>query len=219
MSELIASSVAVEAVFSTDVTLLDSLMGGFRKESVSAKELERMSSLSTPSAILALARIPTAPAVQWDGDAVLALDGIADPGNMGTIVRTALWFGFRQILCSPDCTDPYGPKVVQGAMGALFNMAVIPCDLVDQVRNARSEGYGVLTATLQGESVHASELPGRVLLVIGSESHGVSDDIRALCDRQVCIPAYGDGAESLNAAIAAGILMAEIRRRNGGEGN
>lgn len=213
VSELIASPQAVEAVFSTDMAFLAQMEGGFRKETVSAKELERMSALTTPNVTLAIARMPSVRPVNWDGGLILALDGISIPGNMGTIIRTARWFGVDRILCSENCTDPYGPKVVQGAMGALFHSHIVMCDLVSELSRARSEGFRVMCATLEGTPVHDADCPGRSVLVIGSESHGVSDAVREVCDMEVTVPSHGEGraVESLNAAVAAGILISHIR--------
>ncbi|MCF8256857.1 MAG: hypothetical protein K9J06_04860 [Flavobacteriales bacterium] len=217
VSELIASRITVEALYCTDPAFLDSMQGDFRRETVTSKDLERMSSLTTPNAVIAVARIPAVEKIAWHDDLILALDGLRDPGNLGTIIRTARWFGVQQILCSADCVDAFGPKVVQGAMGALFHTSIIPCELRSMVGSAKQEGFRAVSATLEGIPVHGADLSGRIMLVIGSESHGVSSSVREVCDMEVSIPFHGlsQPVESLNAAIAAGILISELRQHAG----
>ncbi len=212
VSELLESPVTVETVYSSDANFLNGLNGDFRSEIVSMKELERMSLLTTPNVTLAIARIPQARKPVWNDDVVLALDGIRDPGNLGTIIRTACWFGVRQIICSHDSVDAFGPKVVQGAMGALFHASIISSDLTVALHEARGQGYRVLCATLNGEPMSGLHISGPTVLVIGSESHGVSGQVLEVCDCEVRIPDFGGGrVESLNAAVATGILLAGMR--------
>jgi TrmH family RNA methyltransferase len=215
VSELVASPMDVEAVFSTDPSFLNGLKGDFTKEQVNATELGRMSSLSTPNTVLAVARIP---AVQdfslHDAQLVVALDGLRDPGNLGTIIRTAAWFGADRVVCSTDCVDVWSPKVVQGAMGALFHRPPLYVDdLPSFLRSAEEAGLSTLAATLEGNPLSGEGVPGRSVLVIGSESHGVSAAVREVCGREVGIPRFGDAhtVESLNAAIAAGVLLSALR--------
>jgi RNA methyltransferase, TrmH family len=215
VSELIDSPLTVEAVYSMDESFVNGLTGDFRSETVSAKELERMSQLTTPNVTVAIARIPQARQVLWKDDLVLALDGIRDPGNLGTIIRTACWFGVRQILCSHDCVDAFGPKVVQGAMGALFHSSIIPCNLDITLHEAQVQGYRVLCASLNGSPLGGLQISSPTVLVIGSESHGVSAEVQEICDLQVRIPDFGGAqVESLNAAVATGILLAEMRKQH-----
>ncbi len=218
VSELVASPLSVEAVFSTDSGFLHGLEGGFRKETVSARELERMSALSSPNTALAVARMPIPAQVAFDTELLLALDDIRDPGNLGTIIRTASWFGLRQIVCSPRCVDAFSPKVVQGAMGALFHTSVVYQELPEMLLRAKEAGYRAVTATLHGDTVYGASLEGRHVLVIGSESHGVSAEVLGLCDGQLRIPSFGESAhvESLNAAVATAVLLSEFKRRERG---
>lgn len=212
VSELIESPFSVDSVYATDPALLSSLSGDFERKIVSEKEMERISQLTTPGGLLAVARIPAASVPVWDDDLILALDGIRDPGNLGTIIRTALWFGVTQVLCSTDCVDAFSPKVVQGAMGALFHATVLHGDLPEWMRSARECGFHTVSAALEGGPVDGLAVSGKVLLVIGSESHGVSPQVRELSDAQVRIPSFGvPHVESLNAAVATGILLSEFR--------
>ncbi|MCC7505878.1 MAG: RNA methyltransferase [Saprospiraceae bacterium] len=137
----------------------------------------------------------------------LYLDGIQDPGNMGTILRIADWFGLSPVYCSPDCVDPYSPKVVQAGMGAVLRVLVEEAPLEEVL--ARLEGWPVLGADMAGEDVFKAPLPERGLLIIGNEGRGLSAAAAARLTRRVSIPRPpGGAAESLNAAVATGILAA-----------
>jgi RNA methyltransferase, TrmH family len=216
VSELIASPVKVEAIFSTDRSFLDGLSDDLRKETVTAVDMERMSSLSSASDVLAVARIPDVRDFPIEtASLIVVLDGVRDPGNLGTILRTATWFGADRVVCSADCVDAWSPKVVQGAMGALFHRPPIYVDdLPEFLKGAEDAGLLTLAATLDGESINGFEAQSRIALVIGSESHGISDAVRQSCKQQVRISRYGEAheVESLNAAIATAILLSEVKR-------
>lgn len=216
VTELVASPLEIEAVFSSDITTLDELSGQFRKEIVSSADLERMSSLSTPNTLLAVARIPAVQDIGLqDAQLIVALDGLRDPGNLGTILRTAAWFGADRVICTSDCVDAWSPKVVQSAMGALFHRPPFYVNqLPDFLCSANEAGMQTWAATLEGTSHLLQDFTGRNVLVIGSESHGLSDAVRAACIQQVSIPRYGDAreVESLNAAIATAILLSKLKR-------
>lgn len=169
-----------------------------------------LSSLSTSPGILAAVRIPewylTSPPEDLleKAETILYLDGIRDPGNLGTIIRTAAWFGNTTIVCSEDCVDVFNPKVVQATMGALFKQAVYTAPL-----NTLKGKREILGMDMQGESVFG--LITSAIFVIGSESHGIREEALSQVNRSVSIPG-GGRTESLNAALAAGILMAEQYR-------
>lgn len=185
---------------------------------VPPSELERVSAMETPNQVLAVARMPAAaslPAVP--AGLVLALDGIQDPGNLGTILRTADWFGVERVVCSPDCADRFSPKVVQASMGSLFRVPPSVAPLAPWLGGLPA-GVDVAGAFLGGENVYAGPLPTPAVLVLGSEGRGISDAVAAKVRRRITIPRPGRG-ESLNAAIAAALLCAEWRRdllRRGG---
>ncbi len=146
------------------------------------------------------------------GELVMALDGVADPGNLGTIIRLADWFGMRRLWCSPGSVDPFNPKVVQASMGSLFRVAVIEASLPGRLERARLEGAAVYAADMAGASVFEAELVRPAVLVLGSESHGLSAAVRAGGHRLLRVPGRG-GAESLNVAMAATALCMEFERR------
>lgn len=172
---------------------------------VTQAELERLSNLKSPNQVWMLVERPVQlPAT--DGRMVLALDRIQDPGNMGTIMRTADWYGIRHIVCSRDTVDCYNPKVVQASMGAIFRTRV---DYVDLPQWLAACGMTVYGASLQGTPITERTMrnDGRSVLLIGNESRGISSEAMALVTHPVLIPNIGGTAESLNASVAAGILI------------
>ena len=181
-------------------------------EHVTSKEMERISFLRTPTPLLALIEIPT-----WElsvadlkGDLVLALDGVQDPGNLGTIVRTADWLGIRDILCSPDSADCFNPKVVQATMGALTNVRLHYGPL-EQWAEAFERVYGTF---LEGENLYEAPLSPTGLIVMGSEGRGISESVARRVTDKLFIPPHGRPAsESLNVATATAGVCSEFRRR------
>ena len=179
---------------------------------VTAEQLERLSLMRTPNKVWMLVE-RKAPATKTDaGDLVLALDGLQDPGNMGTLLRTADWYGIRQVVCSTDTVSCYNTKVVQASMGAIFRTKVTYCQLDDYLRRIAREGYTVYGAMLDGEPLYASKLQQPAVLVVGNEGRGLSDTVAATVTRRLTIPNIGGTCESLNAAVAAAILMSEFQR-------
>ncbi len=182
-------------------------------EPVSTVQMEQMSGLDTPPGILAVAKIPTQGEIRTSSRFVLALDGIANPGNMGTLIRTAEWFGIGDIVCSPDCVEIWNPKVVQATMGSLFRVKVWEADLPPYLLQARSEGKAIYGALLEGENLFGMREKPEGIIVIGSESHGIRAEVLPCITHPVTIPRVGDSVtESLNAAVAGGIIMAELTR-------
>ena len=182
---------------------------------VSDEELRRISFLQHPQEVLALFSIPRTPATPLPSATALslALDGVQDPGNLGTIIRVADWFGIDTIYCSPDTADVYNPKVVQATMGSLAHVHIIYTDLVELISHARCPVYGTL---LDGQDLYRQELTANGIIVMGNEGNGISQEVRPLITRRLLIPNYHQGAEtaeSLNVAIAAAITCAEFRRR------
>lgn len=175
------------------------------------RDIEKISSLSTPQPVMALVKKKETHIRQIvpHGHWILALDGIQDPGNLGTMLRTADWFGVQAVVCSNDSVDLYNPKVVQSTMGAIFRMPVAYTDLDTWFPSLQVPRYA---AVLQGEPLENSSFGREGVLVIGSESHGISSAVLAACDHTVTIAGFGR-TESLNAGIAAGILLHSIMHR------
>lgn len=187
-------------------------------EEVQPHEMARITALSTPSPVLAVVEIPqrSAGSADWKGNLLLMLDGIQDPGNMGTIVRIADWFGIRDVICSPGCVDLYNPKVVQATMGSIARVRVSYSNLSELLSEANDE-VPVFGMMLDGEDIHSAPLSSHGILVIGSEAHGISEEVSTQITHRLSIPFYpkgrSDHAESLNAAVATGIACAEFRKR------
>ncbi len=175
---------------------------------VTEEELKKISQLKTPNKVLLLAE-----KVKWTGEPQikngisLLLDTIQDPGNMGTIIRLADWFGIHQIFCSPDCVDVYNPKVVQATMGSIARVRVEPADLkILLEKNVEIQTYA---AVLGGEDVSAYKKINQGIIIIGNESKGISDEILKLVKNRITIKGKGK-AESLNAAVATGIILSHL---------
>ena len=182
-------------------------------EVVSEMQMKQMSGQDTPPGILAVVRIPEQGDIKTSSPYVLALDGIANPGNMGTLLRTAEWFGIRDVVCSMDCVELWNPKTVQATMGSLFRVKVWKADLAEYLRQVKAEGRAVYGALLEGENVFRMKEKPNGVIVIGSESHGIRTEVLPCITHPITIPRVGDSAtESLNAAVAGGIIIAEMTR-------
>ena len=208
--ELLHSDFETVGLYATEAFLTE--YPTFSKaEIVSEVQMEQMSGQDTPPGILAVVRIPLQGEIKTSSRIVLALDGIANPGNMGTIIRTAEWFGIHDVVCSPDCVELWNPKTVQATMGSLFRMKVWKTDLATYLKQAKDKGQAVFGALLEGENLFQMQTKPEGVLVIGSESHGIRADILPCITHPVTIPrADGSQTESLNAAVAGAILMAEL---------
>ncbi len=183
---------------------------------IAPDELRRISFLQHPQEVLALFEIPEREAdARYQDGLALALDGVQDPGNMGTIIRIADWFGITAIYCSPDTADVYNPKVVQATMGSLAHIPIIYCELTELLKLASCPVYGTL---LDGKNIYEQELSADGIIVMGNEGNGISQAVRQMVSHRLLIPNYHVGsetAESLNVAIATAITCAEFRRRTG----
>jgi TrmH family RNA methyltransferase len=180
---------------------------------ITPREMEQMSSLSTSSPYLAVFNQRKSAELSPNEQAVLILDGIADPGNMGTIIRTAEWFGLKTLLCTPDCVELYNPKVIQATMGSIFRMNVIVQNESEMAEMLKVKEYSVIAADLRGSDIYSFDFKQRLAIVIGSESHGIRPAMRSMIDEFVTIPGTGK-TESLNASVAATIFLSENYRVN-----
>lgn len=181
---------------------------------VSENQLERLSLLRCPNKVWMLCERPDMEArATDDASLILALDGIQDPGNMGTILRTADWFGIRTILCSNGTVSCFNPKVVQATMGAIFRTSVQYCNLADKVRLLHKQGYSIYGALLDGENITGIRNTSKSILIIGNEGHGISPEVATLVDHRITIPNIGGTCESLNAAIATAIALYQFSCR------
>jgi TrmH family RNA methyltransferase len=180
---------------------------GIQVEEISDQELEKISQLKTPNQVLALAGQLTNEEIRLNGKLSLALCGIQDPGNLGTIIRIADWFGVTQVICSMDSADVYNPKVIQSTMGSIARVSVFYTDLL-QLLSANRD-IPVYATVLDGKDVTKIKKPEEGILLIGNESRGIPAEILQLAGERLTIPKKGR-AESLNAAVAAGIILAQL---------
>ena len=183
---------------------------------VTAEELRRISFLQTPQQVLALFPIPE-PNYQLsivNCQLSLALDGIQDPGNLGTIIRIADWFGIDTIYCSEDTADVYNPKVVQATMGSLAHVHIIYTNLL-KLFDSLPNDYPIYGTLLDGDDIYQQPLSQEGIIVMGNEGNGISEAVRQRVTHRLLIPNFhqGDSAESLNVAIATAITCSEFRRR------
>lgn len=197
----------------------------FRIEEIGTEAMARISNLSTPSPVLAVIKKPEfsaediISALKPESKGLyLALDGVKDPGNLGTIIRIADWFGVEAIFASPGTVEVFNPKVVQATMGAIFRKKVIYTDLAELCTRFKSLGLPVYGTLLDGKNIYEALPADRKhgLVVMGSESFGISDELRGVIDHKLYIPPYPADSvtsESLNVAIATAIICAEFRRQ------
>lgn len=178
-------------------------------QDITLTELQKISALKTPADALATINIPQQNDVDHQrlkNKFSLVLDGVQDPGNMGTIIRTADWFGFTDIICSEDTVDVYNPKVVQATMGSLARVNVRYANLIEFIKALKIPVLGTL---LNGENIYTTQLGHEGLLVLGNEGNGIRPDIQALITKAVTIPRVGK-AESLNVAVAAAVCCSQL---------
>jgi TrmH family RNA methyltransferase len=211
--ELLGSAFRVQKIYFTEGEF-----EGVDAERVSPKEMERLSHLKTPTDCLAVVEIPK---YRFDAGALkgrltIALDDVQNPGNVGTIIRLADWFGVSDIVCSEGSADCFNPKVVQATMGAITRVRVHYGNLPKMLSEAAEQGIPLFGTFLEGENIYDTTLPAEGVVVLGNEGKGISEEVAGLISRRFFIPPFPAdrcGSESLNVAIAAAITIAEFRRR------
>jgi RNA methyltransferase, TrmH family len=202
--EALAAKFPFEQVYATDA------WRGDRTQFVTPEEMARLSHFPTPSSVFAVGRLQRAalPAGALARGLTLALDGVQDPGNVGTLLRIADWYALDRVLLSPDCADLFSPKVLQASMGSFARVAAHTVDLAAVLGGG---GVPVLGCDLAGASVHGLPPLPAAVIVIGSEGRGLSEAVARLVTQYVTVPKFG-GAESLNAAVAAAVICDNLRR-------
>ena len=182
---------------------------------IDERSLQQLSFLKTAQEVLAVVHMPKKTEVLSSDRLILALDGVRDPGNMGTIIRLADWFGVSQVICSNDCVDLYNPKTVQATMGSIARVSVRYTDLSEDLQAKKVEGYKCYSAVLGGENMYTMPFDEKLILIMGNESNGVRPEVMALTDKHITIPDFGSGAiDSLNVATACSVILSEIRSRS-----
>lgn len=219
VQELIKSNTEIETVYLTD-TLYYSIEKTLPENFViiSREELKKISQQKTPQNSIAVCRIPDKYDLPETLNESLSiyLDGIQDPGNLGTIIRLCDWFGIRYLFCSEDTVDLYNPKVIQASMGSFTRVELIECNfegLKELAKESETQIYGTF---LEGENIYAQNLSSKSLLVMGNEGSGISKEVEALIDTKISIPNFSNNklkAESLNVSVATAICCSEFKRR------
>ncbi|MGM9478813.1 TrmH family RNA methyltransferase [Pedobacter sp. GSP4] len=213
IKEFIQSSYQIHTIFynSEQHNLLPKLPANINLFEVNNAELDKISTLQTPQGFLALIHLPKNRDLNLNdlkNQFTLVLDGVQDPGNMGTIIRTADWFGFKNIICSPDSVEVFNPKTVQATMGSLARVNIFETDLPLFLADNAIPVFGAL---LDGESIYNTKWGKEGLVILGNEGKGISPDVIKKINKPVTIPRIGE-AESLNVAVSAAIFCAELVR-------
>ena len=211
VEEALASAFPVEAILVDDARL-----GEFTLHctapvfTMPGHVLAAVCDTKTPQGIAAVVRMAE---VELHGPRLVAMDGVQDPGNVGTIIRTADAAGFDGVILSAQCADVFSPKVLRATMGSIFRMGIrVTDDLPGLLSRMAADGVSIISSQLDGEPFYQrSKMSDRFVLVIGSEGNGVTDEVKNVATHKVKLPMRG-GAESLNAAVAAGIMMYELTR-------
>lgn len=215
ISEFIHSKYKIDTIFFTDNVMpkLGKLSQNIKLIEISTSDLSKISVLTSPQQILALVKIPDYKVITTEmlkGSFTIALDGIQDPGNLGTIIRTIDWFGMTRLICSEDTVDVYNSKVVQATMGSLSRVHVEYTNLDKFLHDSDVPVFG---AMLDGKSVYETNFGNEGIVVLGNEGKGISAEITNQIRFPITIPRFG-AAESLNVAISASIFCSEIRRNS-----
>jgi len=214
LTEFIHSDYVVQHIFHTPpaVAKLGKIPQNIKSDEISEQDLKRISALKNPQGVLGLVQIPEYPPltpVELQHGFHLVLDSIQDPGNLGTIIRTAEWFGFSRIICSADSVDAYNPKVVQASMGSLARMQIQYTDIETLIVNAPVPVFG---AVLDGSPLYETDFGTEGLIVLGNEGNGIREAVLSRIQHRVTIPKVGR-AESLNVAVSAALFCAELARK------
>ncbi len=209
---LVANNSFIDSLSPIHKKLIDEII------SVDNESLQKISSLVTPHNALAVV-----PFIEHDyvpekilKDLSVAIDSIQDPGNLGTIIRSAAWFGIKNIVCSRNCVDLYNPKVIQSTMGAFMNINVFYCNLTEFLKKANDMRVIVYGTLMKGKSVYSAILRRKSVILLGNESRGISRELQNYVAEKITIPKFSDykfGIDSLNVSIAASIIFSEFARR------
>lgn len=214
VSEFLSSEYQIHSLYTTAEarTKMGNLPQKLKCMDISTSEFQKISGLTSPQGVLALVHLPMFETFDWSllrQQHNLLLDDVQDPGNLGTIIRTAEWFGIRHIVCSIGTVDAFNPKVVQATMGSLARVKVYYTSLVDFINQAKMTTFGAL---LDGRSVYKTDFGKAGLIIMGNEGNGIGTKVIDKIDHAVTIPRVGR-AESLNVAVATTIFCAEISRQ------
>ncbi len=209
ISEILDSNYTLDSLYTTK-EIFD--VPASKAHLINEADLKKISRLKTPQTAIALFEIPEVKSPDLNG-LIIALDGVRDPGNLGTIIRLCDWFGVKTLLCSKDTVDCYNPKVVQASMGSITRVQVVYLDLSLVIQN--NPGIPVMGTFLEGENLYEAKFPSNGILVLGNEANGISKELEQVVTRKLNIPQFGDSqnTESLNVATATAVFLGEFRRK------
>jgi len=189
----------------------------WRRDEIGEQAMAKITSLSSPSPVLALVRQPRREEFKTPVEGLcIGLDAVRDPGNLGTIIRLADWFGVSAVYAGEGTVETFNPKVIQASMGSIFRVPVIACELPEVCRAFAASGRQVAGTFLGGSDIYSAPLEQDALLVMGNESEGIGSEVAAVVSARLTIPSFakeGAGAESLNVAVATAVCLSEFRRR------
>ena len=206
ISELPNSNFKIKEIFSTNpqnLNFQDTII-----HQITENELKKISFLQNPKDSVAVCEIK--PELKWEDQNIqLILDGIQDPGNLGTIIRLADWFGIEQIICSDDTVDFYNPKVIQASMGSFTRVNMVYCNLTEYLAETGNTNVGT---DMDGENIYSFQKPKKLNLILGNEGKGMRDETEKLLHQKISIPRFGksQSTESLNVSMAAGIILGQL---------
>jgi RNA methyltransferase, TrmH family len=203
-TEIVNSSFGVEKIYISDKSLLPKFEDA---ELISADQMSKISALTTPTNILIIAKLPKQKEINLKKGVIIMLDGIQDPGNLGTIIRIADWYGIENIICSNNCADAFASKVVQATMGSITRVSINYVDIDSLLANAKE--LSIYAALLDGIDIKKMTAIKEGLILIGSEGKGISPALLKYCNNKITIKGRGN-AESLNAAVATGIICSHL---------
>ena len=211
---LLAGNIECEGIYAEKEWLennkhLISFLPGDKVTEIDNQLLARISHLKTPNQVVGIFKKPKSSYPEIKNKVSIMLDDLQDPGNMGTIIRTADWFGVENIICSGNSVDCYNQKVVQSTMGSLLRVNVFYTDLISFIK--QNEGIKIYAAALEGNSIFRMDRIDEGIILIGNESKGISNELFNISAEKITIPKFGH-AESLNAAVAMGIILAQMRK-------
>ena len=217
-NELLKAPEEVETLFATGMWLKQNKVANtINSVEVSVDEIKKISALTTPQDVLVVAKQAN---LSFSADILsnqltLFLDDIRDPGNLGTIIRVADWFGIKNVVCSNNSVDVYNPKVIQATMGSFLRVNCFYTDIEQQIIEAKRKlEISVFATLLEGKNIYQQTLPSQAILVMGNEANGISEAIKKECTDLITIPSFNadNGAESLNVAIATAVFVSEFKR-------
>jgi TrmH family RNA methyltransferase len=216
VNELLHASYPIKRIYAVHEWISKHPEAEIFSQEISQLELEKISCLNTPNEVIALAEIPQSEPdmTLLKNKITLLVDTIQDPGNLGTIIRLADWFGIETILCSQETVELYNPKVIQSTMGSFIRTKVYYGNLLEAIDFAKSNAVPIYAAALHGANIYSENLEKNAWIVLGNESKGISAELIDMADHLISIPSFGEKkADSLNVSIAAAIICSEFKRR------